>query len=440
MPGYIIVDVKTRKILLICAAVTVATFVVGILIGYFSAKGSNDKKMPLPKYNMADAIRSECKSGDSKSTTWRTYFDRYVERHTRKHMCINDPTECWDFDLPRHYIAYHLGDKSINIDGKLDEEAWNEAPWSETFVDMRSDVYPKPYYDTKFKIRWDDERLYVGAYIQEENLWATYDKHDSSIWKENGFEMLMDVDGSMFNYKQIQINVLGTMMDQILYKSPMDAENGKKVNEKEWHAEPKKAVYYDGTVNKPGDIDKYWTAEMSFAFSKLYELYDSKPQIDDVWFIQFGRSEQNLTATNGKYEKVKGSSTDWWSWQPCDAINLHLQDRWGLVQFKKNLRDRKFRFEKWHIYKSLFDMMDALKKYKAINGAYTSSIEELDVPPYLLSGACVHVPEIKLSNQKVTLPDGNETTIRDFDVTVKSKYVSHAPAHIRSDRYVQFKN
>lgn len=314
-------------------------------------------------------------------------------------------------------------------------------PWSEMFVDMRSVVYPKPYLETKFKMRWDDDRLYVGAYLQEKHLWATYDKHDSSIWKENGFEMLMDVDGTMFNYKQIQINVLGTMMDQILYKSPWDAPDKAMVRTREWHASPKKAVHYEGTVNTPGDTDKFWTAEMSFSFANLSAnstRVSPTPYANEVWFIQFGRSEQKLIVKNGKYEKAPNSTTDWWSWQPCDAINLHLQDRWGLVQFKKNLDDKNFRFQKWHIYKSLFDMMDAMKKHKAINGGYTTAIEELDIPPYLLSRTCVDVPEIKLTRRNETLPDGNVTLVRDFDVVIKSMYVSHAPAHIRSDRYVTF--
>jgi len=38
---------------------------------------------------------------------------------------------------------------------------------------------------------------------QERDLWGTLQEHDSSIYTENGFEMLVDVDGSMFNYKQV---------------------------------------------------------------------------------------------------------------------------------------------------------------------------------------------------------------------------------------------
>ena len=49
-------------------------------------------------------------------------------------MCIHDNEDCLSYGLPRHYIAYHLRDKTINIDGKLDDEAWAEVPWTEDFV------------------------------------------------------------------------------------------------------------------------------------------------------------------------------------------------------------------------------------------------------------------------------------------------------------------
>ena len=136
----------------------------------------------------------------------------------------------------------------------------------------------------------------------------------------------------------------------------------------------------------------------------------------------------NVTADGG-YVIASPSGVDWWAWQACDAINLQLQDRWGLVQFKRNVRDRSFRFEKWHIYKALFDTMNAMKTYKVLHSRYVNAVQELDIPPYLMSRTCVEIPEIKLVKR------GN---VSDFDVSVKSMYISHKPAHIRNDRYVWF--
>ena len=80
--------------------------------------------------------------------------------------CIKDQSDCNTYRLPRNYVANHLSGKQIIIDGKLDDPAWQEVPWTENFVDMRSAVYPAPYLDTKVKIRYVMCRLReCGTYI-----------------------------------------------------------------------------------------------------------------------------------------------------------------------------------------------------------------------------------------------------------------------------------
>ena len=77
---------------------------------------------------------------------------RYIEKDLTP--CVTDSTVCNSYRLPRTYNAYHLNGQQINIDGRLDDAAWQEVPWTENFVDMRSEVYPDPYLETKVKIRY----------------------------------------------------------------------------------------------------------------------------------------------------------------------------------------------------------------------------------------------------------------------------------------------
>jgi len=99
------------------------------------------------------------------------------------------------------------------------------------------------------------------------------------------------------------------------------------------------------------------------------------------------------------------------------------------VQFRRTNTQEPFNFPLWHVYRALFDMFDGLNRYKASHGYYVDTIEELDIPPYLLSRICVDVPEIKLVRRNSTA---------GFDVTVRSTTLAHNPAHIREDRYVYF--
>lgn len=308
----------------------------------------------------------------------------------------------------------------------------HKVPWSETFIDLRSEVYPKPYYVTKFKIRWDNERLYIGAYLEEKDIWAKFTTHDSKIFTENGFDLLLDVDGTLFNYKQVEINARGVAMDILMRKSYWDAA-GEKVHDMKWDSGVKRAIYTEGTVNDSSDRDKYWSFEMSLPFTKLAEnsrRVQMYPDDNEVWFSQFARPQQQLRVNeNGEYEKDPNATILWWVWQPCYTLHGHLQDRWGQIQFKRSLSDRTFKFERWHIYKALFDTLNAMKLYKALNGYYTDVIEELDIPPYLMTRTCVDIPKLDISNRKNNA---------NFNITVKSMLLPNITAFIRSDRFVTF--
>jgi hypothetical protein len=127
MAGYFIVDVKTRKIIAICTVVALVLFAIGIVIGYFSGRGNSSSTVTTSTGTVAEAIKSECSEATIKSAAGKLFIDRYVEKHSEKNICLKSASECWDFGLPRNYVAYHLNEKSITIDGKLDDEAWKEV-------------------------------------------------------------------------------------------------------------------------------------------------------------------------------------------------------------------------------------------------------------------------------------------------------------------------
>lgn len=53
-------------------------------------------------------------------------------------------------DYPNQYEVFKLKQgETILVDGKLDEDAWNEAPWSESFKDIEGIIKPLPRFETK---------------------------------------------------------------------------------------------------------------------------------------------------------------------------------------------------------------------------------------------------------------------------------------------------
>src|SRR5262249_51445227 len=85
---------------------------------------------------------------------------------------------------PRGYVCYRAT-APIVIDGKLDDDAWKAAPWTEDFVDIESDAKPRPRFRTRVKMLWDDQYFYVAADLEEPHVWGTLTKHDSVIFNDN---------------------------------------------------------------------------------------------------------------------------------------------------------------------------------------------------------------------------------------------------------------
>jgi hypothetical protein len=64
--------------------------------------------------------------------------------------------------VPRNYRAPHVSSPPV-IDGWLNDAAWRAAPWTDLFVDIEGTSKPKPRFDTRAKMLWDDQYFYVGA-------------------------------------------------------------------------------------------------------------------------------------------------------------------------------------------------------------------------------------------------------------------------------------
>ena len=47
------------------------------------------------------------------------------------------------------------------------------------FADIQGPRLPKPRFLTLAKMRWDDYYLYIGAYLEETDVWANETKHNS---------------------------------------------------------------------------------------------------------------------------------------------------------------------------------------------------------------------------------------------------------------------
>ncbi len=237
------------------------------------------------------------------------------------------------FPRPRAYVA-HVTATPLKIDGRLDDGAWRAAPWTDTFVDIEGDAKPKPRFDTRAKMLWDDTYLYVGAELREPHIWATLTQHDSVIFHDPDFEVFIDPNGDTLEYYEFEINARGTYWDLFLPKPYRDggkADNG-------WEIPGlKSAVSVDGTLNDPRDTDRGWTVELAFPWSVLGERAHrpAPPGGGDEWRVNFSRVEWPIDISDGTYRKPAGAREDNWVWSPQHVIDMHRPATWGYVQFSR---------------------------------------------------------------------------------------------------------
>jgi Carbohydrate family 9 binding domain-like len=232
---------------------------------------------------------------------------------------------------PRGYVCYRAP-SAVTIDGDLTEPAWAAAAWSDDFVDIEGDAKPRPRFRTRMKMLWDDQGLYVAAELEEPHVWATLTQHDSVIFHDNDFEVFLDPDGDSHLYGELELNALNTTWDLLLTKPYKDG--GQAINA--WEITGlRTAVRVHGTLNDPSDTDRGWTVEIAWPWQGLKELTQrpAPPQNGDQWRINFSRVEWQHAVADGSYHKVEGRREDNWVWSPQGAINMHLPERWGVVQF-----------------------------------------------------------------------------------------------------------
>jgi len=238
---------------------------------------------------------------------------------------------------PGKYVCYRTP-SPLTIDGKLDETAWAAASWSDPFVDIEGDVRPRPRVPTRMKMLWDDQYFYVAADMEEPDVWATLTTRDSVIFQDNDFELFVDPDGDTHAYYELEVNVLGTPWDLMLLKPYRDG--GRAIDA--WDiAGLEVGIDARGTVNRPRDRDDGWTVELAMPWEVLSEAATAgkPPQPGEQWRVNFSRVEWQLGIVDGGYAKVlkPGSNQPLpennWVWSPQGAINMHMPERWGYVQF-----------------------------------------------------------------------------------------------------------
>jgi hypothetical protein len=246
---------------------------------------------------------------------------------------------------PKSYVVGHTSTAPV-IDGDISDAAWQQAPWTDDFIDIEGADKPAPPLRTNFKMLWDDTCLYIAARVMEPQVWAALKRHDAVIFMDNDVELFIDPVGSTHQYFEIECNAINTIFDLYLPKPYRNFGNPLS----SWDTKGMRtAVKIQGTLNNPSDKDEGWTMEMAIPFSAFGGGSRARlPKAGTVWRMNFSRVEWDTKVVDGKYEKLKdGNGRNLpehnWVWTAQGLINMHYPERWGYVQFAKgSAADEKF--------------------------------------------------------------------------------------------------
>ncbi|KAL7516613.1 hypothetical protein ACHAWX_001611, partial [Stephanocyclus meneghinianus] len=235
---------------------------------------------------------------------------------------------------------------------------------------------------------------------EETDVWGTLTEHNSVIFHDNDFEVFVDTDGTNHNYKEFEINALGTTWSLLLNKPYADngGENSKRIDpnagyDMEPPLQSAVAVYPDkNAINRPDVTNTHWTTEIALPISKLMERNShAKNPADGVfWRVNFSRVQWGvrINSETGKYEKSPccqscaspgSAAEDNWVWSRQGEVAMHVPERWGIVQFssKDPLQAEMKYYEEWPARCAAMSLYYALKEYYKCEGKYTDDIEAL---------------------------------------------------------------
>jgi hypothetical protein len=219
-----------------------------------------------------------------------------------------------EMDVPRASGA-------INVDGQLNEPSWRTAGVTGALVNPGNGAPPGPS-DAHGSVRvlWDDQNLYLGWEVSDDNLVETGTERDAHYWENDTTEVLIDPDGNGRDYYEIQVSPGGHTFDSQQPQPPTGGSFGNVG----WNPNLRVAVVRNGTLGNEADTDTGYTVEMAIPWSDISAgAAHVPPQIGDQWRVNFFLMD-----------KPKQGGQRFAAWSAPRGGNFHATDRFGRLTFR----------------------------------------------------------------------------------------------------------
>lgn len=215
----------------------------------------------------------------------------------------------------------------ITVDGKMDEECWKNAEVRSFDYFYRGDK-PAEKQNSKFRMLWDDENLYLFYECEDTSLTARETNFDGRPYLDDCAEFFcVPVPDSVNMHFGFEVNITKAAYD---YVALWRYYNNRTIYIKSYNPVYKVEVTYEGTINNDKDKDKLWRMEFAIPFNAFSDFnLMSRPKAGVRWAFQAVRQDRNFVD-----DRFRSTSTLF----PIYDIrkDVHQPSRFGLLEFTNN--------------------------------------------------------------------------------------------------------
>ncbi|ORX89726.1 hypothetical protein K493DRAFT_340462 [Basidiobolus meristosporus CBS 931.73] len=352
------------------------------------------------------------------------YTEAQHTRHGENQRC--SVTEVKHYPAPKTFRA-------PVIDGKLDEEVWENAAYTSDFGNIQGPHGPPPPISmlTRTKVAWDSHFVYIGAMLFDPFIAANVTRLDSG-----------SRDRTNHQYKRIQVNPLGIYRAVEFTKPPVDGGierpwdlgSGFKLRTFTSHEVHIVHSVEEISSGRP-NLNSYWSVEMAIPIHRLKNVIKRGPDDDDGYsnfnFMRSGWPPKSVESNDDESPRRRKRAhilahlqRYHYTWSPQYSQDIHNPEWWGTVYFSNQTKDACFKPDaSYNTRYVLMQIYWAQKNYYRHNGRYSADISTLSTENPMWN-ICTPSPKIQLTNHS----QGFQATIPDGEMY----------GHIRQDRYLWY--
>ena len=215
----------------------------------------------------------------------------------------------------------------VTIDGKMNEPCWKNAEVQSLNYFFRLDK-PVEKQNSKFRMLWDDENLYLFYECEDTSLTARETNFDGRTYIDDCAEFfVVPVPDSVYMHFGFEINITEVRYDYIvLWKY----YNNRTFFISGYNPEYKVKAICDGTINNDRDKDKGWCMEFAIPFSAFGNFHNvTRPKPGARWAFQAVRQDRNSID-----DRFRSTITLFPIY--VYRLDVHQPNRFGLFEFTDN--------------------------------------------------------------------------------------------------------